>query len=65
MVTMMRRLFCSGILFLACSGLAQTPPASLPELPSPTKTLQDEKQFNAVTLGPGNTFSVREAPPDF
>jgi WD40 repeat protein len=65
MVMMIRPLFCSGILFLASRGLAQTPPSSLPELPSPTKTLQDEKQFNAVTLGPGNTFSVREAPPDF
>ena len=37
----------------------------MPELPSPTKVFQDEKQFNAVTLGRGNTFSIREAPPDF
>ena len=62
---MMRRLFFGSILLFACGGLAQTPTPSLPELPSPTKVLQDEKQFNAVTLGPGNTFSVREAPPDF
>jgi WD40 repeat protein len=61
----MRRHF-SGLIYLAIwSGLAQTPPASLPELPLPTKTIQDKKQFNAVTLGPGNNFSIREAPPDF
>jgi WD40 repeat protein len=65
MVMMMRWLFCGCILLFACGGLAQTPAALLPELPSPTKIFQDEKQFNAVTLGPGNTFSIREAPPDF
>jgi hypothetical protein len=27
--------------------------------------LQDEKQFNAVTMGPGNTFSIQQTPPDF
>jgi len=62
---MMRWLFFGSILLFACGGLAQTPTAALPELPSRTKVLQDEKQFNAVTLGPGNTFSVRETPPDF
>lgn len=62
---MVQRLLCTGILLVACSGLAQTPGTSMPELPSPTKVFQDTKQFNAVTLGPGNTFSIREAPPDF
>jgi dipeptidyl aminopeptidase/acylaminoacyl peptidase len=37
----------------------------LPAFPDPTKIMQDEKQFNATTLGPGNTFTVREAPDDF
>jgi hypothetical protein len=36
----------------------------LPQFPSPTKTLADNKQFNAVTLGPGNTFSVQSPPAD-
>lgn len=58
-------LFCGGIFLVACSALGQTPVPSTPELPSPTKIFQNEKQFNAVTLGPGNTFSIREAPPDF
>jgi WD40 repeat protein len=61
----MKRLFFVAMFLAAWSGLAQTPPASLPELPSPTKTIQDKKQFNAVTLGPGNNFSIRAAPPDF
>ena len=61
----MKWLFFGIILLVVWAGLAQTPPASLPELPSPTKTIQDKKQFNAVTLGPGNNFSIREAPPDF
>src|SRR6266568_782787 len=64
-IVMMRRFFCGSIVLVACWGLAQTRQASMPELPAPTKIFQDEKQFNAVTLGPGNTFSIREAPPDF
>lgn len=60
---MIQRFLSGGILLLACAGLAQTP-ASLPELPSPTKIIQDERQFNAITLGPGNRIIVRETPPD-
>lgn len=39
--------------------------SALPPFPDPTKIVKDEKQFNATTLGPGNTFTVREAPDDF
>ena len=60
----MRTFVCGSILLGACGVLAQMP-ASLPELPSPTRILQDEKKFNATTLGPGNRFTVRQTPPDF
>jgi len=46
------------------SALSQTP-ATLPEFPSPARILQDEKQFNALKLGPGNTFTIQQTPPDF
>jgi hypothetical protein len=61
---MMRWFVCACILLAICSALAQAP-SSLPQFPAPTKILQDDKQFNAVTFGPGNTFTVRQAPPDF
>jgi hypothetical protein len=63
MITM-KTFVCGSILLCAFGGLAQTP-VSLPELPSPTRILQDEKQFNATTLGPGNSFTVKQTPPDF
>jgi len=37
----------------------------LPAFPEPTKIIKDDRQFNAVTLGPGNTFSVHEPPADY
>lgn len=49
-------------LVLSTSAHAQS---TLLPFPDPTKTVQDDKQFNATTLGPGNTFTVREAPDDF
>jgi hypothetical protein len=55
---------CAVMLFCAFSTPSQTPP-TLSEFPAPTKVLQDEKQFNAVKLGPGNTFSIQQTPPDF
>src|ERR1700691_5020023 len=58
-----RALLAGCILLSAYSAIAQSI-ASLPELPAPTRIFQDSKQFNAVTLGPGNTFTVRETPPD-
>jgi hypothetical protein len=39
--------------------------ATLQPFPDPTKVVKDEKQFNATTFGPGNTFTVHEAPDDF
>jgi WD40 repeat protein len=56
-------LVCMALL-VPCRALAQSS-APLPDLPAPTRTLENDKQFNAVTIGPGNTFSIREAPPDF
>lgn len=55
---------CAVILFCAISIPSQTLP-TLPDFPTPTKVLQNEKQFNAVKLGPGNTFSIQKTPPDF
>lgn len=52
------------MLLLACSVQSQTP-ATLSEFPSPTRILQAEKQSNAVKLGPGNTFTIQQTPPDF
>jgi hypothetical protein len=60
----MRKFVCLSVLLCACDALSQTP-AALPELPAPTRILQDEKQFNAVTLGPGNSMSIQQTPPDF
>jgi hypothetical protein len=59
----MRKFACGGILLVGCGALAQTS-ASMPDLPAPARIVQDEKQFNAVTLGPGSSFSIRQAPPD-
>lgn len=55
---------CAVILFCSFSIPSQTLP-TLPDFPTPTRVLQDEKQFNAVKLGPGNTFSIQQTPPDF
>lgn len=55
---------CAVILFSSFSIPSQTLP-TLPDFPTPTRVLQDEKQFNAVKLGPGNTFSIQQTPPDF
>jgi hypothetical protein len=59
----MKTFICGSLLLVALGGRAQTP--ALPELPSPTRVLQNEKQFNAVTLGPGNSFTVKQTPPDY
>ena len=53
-----------GALFCVWNAFAQTSVIT-PELPAPTRILQDGKQFKAVTLGPGSTFSIQETPPDF
>jgi hypothetical protein len=55
---------CAVILLYAFSTASETLP-KLSDFPTPTKVLQDEKQFNAVKLGPGNTFSIQQTPPDF
>jgi WD40 repeat protein len=52
------------LLLWTCNGLPQTP-TRLTEFPSATRSLQDEKKFNAVTLGPGNTMTIQQTPPDF
>lgn len=60
----MKFILWATVLLWACSGLSQTQ-TPLTEFPSPTRSLQDEKKFNATTLGPGNTITVRQTPPDF
>jgi WD40 repeat protein len=53
-------------LLLAPIVAAQQPRDDKPrELPAPYETIKDKKQFNAVQLGPGNTFSIVQTPPDF
>jgi hypothetical protein len=63
-VITMKFILWASVLLWTCSGLSQTqtPPK---EFPSPTKSLQDEKKFNATRLGPGNTITVQQTPPDF
>jgi hypothetical protein len=46
------------------SSVAVHAQAALQPFPDPTKTVRDEKQFNATTFGPGNTISVHEASDD-
>lgn len=60
----MKFTLCAGLLFCACSALSQTS-TKLSDFPPPTRVLQDEKQFKAVKLGPGNAFSIQKTPPDF
>jgi WD40 repeat protein len=62
-MTAMKFLLCAGMLFCAFSALSQTP-ATLSDFPPATRVLQGQ-QFNAVRLGPGNTFSIEQIPPDF
>jgi len=38
--------------------------SSLQPFPAPTTVVQDGKQFNATTIGPGNTITVRQTPDD-
>ena len=58
--------FASSLLFatIFAAGQQQTIEKP-PQLPAPYETIMDRKQFNAVQLGPGNTFSIAQAPPDF
>ena len=53
---------CCALLLCLRAVHAQSP---LPSFPEPEKIIKSDKQFNAVTLGPGNTFSVQAVPPDF
>ena len=63
-MTTMKLLVCAGMLFCVFSTPPQAP-ATLSDFPPPARVLQDEKQYNAVKLGPGNTFSIQQTPPDF
>jgi hypothetical protein len=47
------------------ASLALHAQSSLPPFPAPATVVQDNKQFNATTIGPGNTFTVRKTPDDF
>jgi len=60
----MKFILFAGLLFCACGAQSQTS-GTLSDFPPPTRVLQDDKQFNAVRLGPGNTFSIQKTPPDF
>ena len=40
-------------------------PAAPAPLPAPDQTYPDRKPFNALQLGPGNTFVVKEVPKDY
>lgn len=60
----MKLILCVGLLFCACSAPCQTP-TTLSDFPAPTRILQDKKQFDGLKLGPNNTFSIQQPPPDF
>jgi hypothetical protein len=67
-ITVSRRLFAVASSLLTVTlfpGVQQQSVDKSQQLPSPFETLQDKKQFNAVTMGPGNTFSIAQTPPDF
>jgi hypothetical protein len=51
-----------GYALIASVGISRA--QAVPPFPEPEKVVKDDKQFNAVTLGPGNTFSVSEPPKD-
>ena len=62
------RLFVIGgsLLFVTLFAAAQQQSIEKPpQLPAPYQTIKDKKQFNAVQLGAGNTFSIAQTPPDF
>jgi WD40 repeat protein len=67
LATSYRLLFvaCSLLLAPSCGSPQQQGVPKPSQLPTPFETIQDKKQFNAVQLGPGNTFSIVETPPDF
>jgi hypothetical protein len=58
-VVLLGDLFGHSLLF------AQADTRTKPPFPDPFRILQDEKKFNAVEFGPGNTIVVRQAPKDF
>jgi WD40 repeat protein len=57
------------MIFGASETLAQTVAVpsvqGLPPFPQPRFIIQDDKKFNAVAFGPGNTFTIQQTPPDF
>ncbi len=62
------RLFVVGgsLLFVTLFAAAQQQSIEKPpQLPAPYETIKDKKQFKAVQLGTGNTFSIAQTPPDF
>jgi WD40 repeat protein len=51
-------------LSLAPSIASAQAPSPVPAFPASDKVFQDDKQFNALTLGPGNDIEIHQAPPD-
>lgn len=45
--------------------LSRADGAAAVPLPAPDQTYPDRKPFNALQLGPGNTFTVKEVPKDY
>lgn len=58
------KLFLTAVPFLCALNAFSQTPATLSDFPAPTTVLQG-RQFGAVKLGPGNTFSIEQIPPDF
>ena len=54
---------CVGYLLATGNVFAQVP-TSPRTFPPPEKTFQDEKQFKALTFGPGNSLTIHEPPAD-
>jgi WD40 repeat protein len=58
------RAFAVACSLLLCLNVSHAQSA-LPPFPPPEKVIKSDREFNAVRFGPGNTFSVQQAPPDF
>lgn len=50
---------------IAVCSAQQGTPSTLKPFPAPVAVISGSKQFNAVQLGPNNTFTVMETPKDF
>jgi hypothetical protein len=61
----MKRLATATTLCVIATLVVGAPGNGAIPLPNPDQTYPDRKPFNALQLGPGNTFAVKETPKDY